>query len=277
MQTAKRNQLVSHATPPTIDDAQSEPKRAVSRCESIVLGNSPRDSPPPVIVKPNKSQATTKTPPFHGLGDILYRDESLRLSLSTAFSMDPSTWNISTFSTNETCYHRRNILVKEVEARLDCPQSQRSPLEIEEIKLHVGPSLPTSRMVTAHQQSPSLTDIRVSGSSHYREYGVTLGSGYPQLASVGAVAKWGQTLDRPLASIGLDLSGVQLGIENGNQFYWRYPVSRSQEYLKKSATFFNHSGTIVYPSTAPPEAMRVKALMTCGIPKSCTPNFTTLL
>ena len=95
--------------------------------------------------------------------------------------------------------------------------------------------------------STKFDNISVSGSQNYRERGITLGTGYPTIASLGAVSKWGETLERPSSSIGLDFNGVQIGIENGNQFYWRYPVSKLQEYMRKSATFFNYNGTIVSP------------------------------
>jgi hypothetical protein len=189
----------------------------------------------------------SRIPPFHGFADILYCDHSIRLSLSTLFSMKSSAWDINGINPNESSRSQCNILIEELEARLDHPPIQRGPVEIQEVRLHIGPSATASRMVTAHHQVPSLTNISVSGSSNYRERGITLGTGYPTFASLGAVAKWGETLERPPTSIGLDFKGVQVGIENGNQFYWRYPVSKSQEYMKKSATFPTIVGRLFTP------------------------------
>ena len=203
-------------------------------------------------------------PPYYAFADILHRDQSLRLSLSTSFSMDQSIWNPSS-GNGSRC--RCNIVAKEVEARLDASPSTNTVLEIYEIRLSMGPS-PTSqfsRMITAHHQSPSLKDITVSGSTTSYEYGVEIAAGYPQVAKVGATAKQGEAVNRPPTCIGLNLKTLQVGIENGNQLYWKYPVKKSLEYLKKSAKFVDHSGSIMYPSNNPPDTMRVSTSMICGL------------
>ena len=150
----------------------------------------------------------------------------------------------------------RKIVVKEVEARLDASASTRSVLEIHQVSLNMGPfsTSQLSRMITAHYQSPSLKDISISGSTSPSEYNVTIGAGYPKLS---AMAKRGETVSRPPTCIGLNLKDLQVGIANGNQFCWEYPVSKSSEYMKKSAKFVNHNGTIMYPSSSPPEAMSI--------------------
>ena len=121
-------------------------------------------------------------PPFYGFADILHRDEQVRLSLSTSFSMDQSTWNTSNGITNEEPRRGCSIHVTEIEARSDASESTKNLLEIHEIRLNMGPSSKTflSRGITAHNQSPSLRSICVSDSTTTQEYSVTVSAGYPQ-------------------------------------------------------------------------------------------------
>ena len=150
-------------------------------------------------------------------------NKALRLTLSTSFSMESSRWNMDETNTVERSRNECNILVQELEARLDVPLLHEHPLEFQEFRLYIGSSLKTSRRITAHQQYRNLLNISISGASNYQVYGVSLGTGYPQVALLGAMAKRGEMLNRPPISVGLELKNVQVGIDLENQLYGHIP------------------------------------------------------
>lgn len=216
--------------------------------------------------------------PFHGFADVKHRETFARLSLTTSFSMNTSIWR---HSIPENLGYSRNgceIIVEEVQARLDACERQNNPFEINELRLTMGPSWNTietqlTRLTTAHFQSPSLTDITISSVMDSREFGIQFGAGHPGTASFGSSFKRGETLQRPPECVGLQLKNIQVGVENGHQFFWKYPVSKTHPLLKKLATFSNHRGTIAFPPDSPPDAIFVRASMICNIPRSFRNRF----
>jgi hypothetical protein len=157
-----------------------------------------------------------KLPPFHGFADIVYNDVSARLSVSTSISAATSTWKTSNSGVDDEARNACEIHVQEFEARLDSWQPHRHPLQLQELKLNIGPSLgdastnQLSRLITAHFQRPNMRPI--AAYSTYRESGPSVIAGYPHGISVDMSARRTEEISYPPDSVGLNFENIQVGI-----------------------------------------------------------------
>jgi hypothetical protein len=219
-------------------------------------------------------------PPFHGFADIVYHRQSHQISLSTMLSVASSTWYPQQPPIQDHARRVCKISVDRVCARItrqtrtiEAGERREDPLRIALVTVTIEPSLyqnndqteRSSRLFTTHNQSPSLRDAMITSTTTYTEFGGSVRLTYP-----GAALEISRTrtnaVSRPATAVGLVINEVQIGIQNQNQFFWRYPISKEDIggiEVNKSATFSDHVGEISYLASKAPDAVSVKTSMTC--------------
>jgi hypothetical protein len=176
--------------------------------------------------------------------------------------------------------------VDELEARLSLIVSGSSrawngALRIEELSLGIKPTVlwhenmnsaglnQALRHFTAHHQSPAQREATVAGLTSTEEWGGAFRAGYPQPGiSVEVTRKKGISRARPVGNgIDFDFDKIEIGIHEGNQFLWRYPLQRHTPYYgeSKSVRLGPHSGTIAYQTDTPPDKIKITTTMVCSL------------